>query len=140
MSTKVAPKIKSSPNAKLVAQDVMAAVSKGQKVNLYQIMVRRGYSLKSARAYKATKTQTFKREMSTVVGMMEKIRRDALESLQNKDLNKQGVFGLSLLVKNLTHDIQLLKGRATARIDSHHIAEERKTFLLGIMDLHDHTT
>lgn len=105
-----------SHNARAVALDVIAKVRAGQKVNMQEIQLAHGYSRASAKSMKATRTRTYKEEMSSVVSSMSRLRDKTIKALDGKDLNDAKVFDLNLLLKNLNHDLQLLQGKSTQNI------------------------
>lgn len=100
----------------MVAQDVINRVRQGKKVNMQEIQKAHGYSDFSAKAMKATRTKTYKEEMQTFLSKMERVRDKTLMALDKKDLDEAKIFDLNLLLKNLNHDIALIRGNATENI------------------------
>jgi hypothetical protein len=56
-----------SENAKAVAQEVIATVRKGEKVNKQKIQRRHCYSAKSGKSMKAFETKTYQEEIQPIV-------------------------------------------------------------------------
>lgn len=102
-----------SLNAKAVAKEVLEKVRKGEKVSISGIMRKHGYSRRSAHALKVKETKTFQREIKSVVGAMEQLRKKTIKALGKKNLSMTEVRDLSTLLKNLNHDIQLIAGKPT---------------------------
>ena len=107
--------MKTSINAQAVAKEVIETVRKGKQVNLEKITLNHGYSKSSARASKAKKTQTFKREMEPLIDSIEREIRRLQQTIESKDLSEEKYYemvkALDILVKNK----QLLSGGETER-------------------------
>jgi hypothetical protein len=112
----ITPRKGRSVNAKAVAQDVIAHIRQGKKVNMQVIQKAHGYSDYSAKTMNATKTKSYQEEMSTYLNSMAQLRDKTLKALHSKDLDSAKIFDLNLLLKNLNHDIQLLQGKSTENV------------------------
>ena len=104
-----------SENAKLVAQEVIKAVSKGKLINKQKISQKVGYSYKSARAQKAVRTDTYKLEIKPFLEKLTDHRERVIKAMDKKNLNKEQYKILSDALAKITHDIQLLSGGKTDR-------------------------
>lgn len=86
--------------------------------NMYEMMLEAGYSESTAKQQsRILSTVREKPEMQGVVAKLEKIRDNALNALEGKDLNKVDAGTIVRILKDLNHDIELLSGRATERDD-----------------------
>ncbi len=103
-----------SENARAVAQEVIATVRKGQKVNKGAIIKRHGYSdTVSKRPSKVTDTDSYKQEINPVVKAMEK-ERDAILKALPKMRSKAKYRDLIDGADKMTKNIQLLSGGKTS--------------------------
>lgn len=107
-----------SINGRAVAEDVIAHVRAGKKVNMQKIQMAHGYTKQSAKSMKATRTKSYKEAIFDYVSSMKSLRDKAIKALHSKDLDEAKIFDLNLLLKNLNHDIQLIEGKATEKIDN----------------------
>lgn len=110
------PRKARSVNGKAVADDVIAHLRNGKKVNMQRIQKAHGYSDTSAKAMMATRTKSYKETIFDYVKSMESLRDKTIKALHSHDLTKAKLFDLNLLLKNLNHDIQLIRGKATENI------------------------
>ena len=106
----------SSENARAVAREVIDTVRRGKKVNKQEIQQRHGYTASSAKAMKATRTQTYQNEIKPYVKRLEDFREKILTELETKDLTKVKFRELSESLNKTTHDIQLLSGGSTENV------------------------
>lgn len=99
-------------------QEVVAdLVAKGRNTSKAKILSAAGYS----RAVQRHPARVFdkpyvKRKVEDVVRAMEE-ERDAILELMKKKRNKANYVGLSMTLKSMNHDIELLEGRPTERDD-----------------------
>lgn len=106
-----------SQNAKLAAKKVSETIRKGKRVNMGKILKESGYSESTSKHPDlVTSTQSFQEEIKPVVDEMDRLRVKIVKEMHNKDLTKEGLFNLSFVLKNTTHDIQLMRGKSTANI------------------------
>ncbi len=119
-----------STTAREVALEVVSTVRKGKRVNVSAIARKHGYSVSSIRAAKVQKTATYKAIVAPIVSSMERVRANAIKALESKDLSLERAIELASISKLLTHDIQLLSGKATSSTEH---TEDRR-ILLGIVD------
>lgn len=111
-----APSTRRSTNAAKVAHTVLAEVEKGGKVNVSKAMRENGYASATAKnPKKVTKQPAYKDVIDPVVKMMQDARGKYLKELlgSKKKLSKANSMVMSTVIKNLTHDIQLLTGGKT---------------------------
>ena len=107
----------SSTNAKTVAHKVIMKVRNGEKVVLGEIIRDAGYSTSiSKQPSRIVKTQSYQKEIAPFVTRMEKLRDKVLLEMDKKDLDKEQFTALSNSLRNLTHDIQLTRGKSTENI------------------------
>lgn len=115
-----------SINAQKVAQDVMKAVRKGQKVVLGKIIEKRYSKSVSKSPTKVTETKSYKDEMRPIVEQLEVERQAIIKRLshvRNKAKYRDLIDGLDKTTKN----IQLLTGGKTENIGIEASEEEKKT-------------
>ncbi len=120
---------KKSFQAISVAKEVIERVNRGEKVNLKEIQVRKGYSLSSAIAHKAVKTKSYQSLVLPVVSQLEEIRQKTLNALSKKDLDQEKYRDLIVGVDTLTKNTQLLSGKATENVSSNVIVYGSDDFL-----------
>ncbi len=113
------PRKARSVNGKAVADDVIAHLRNGKKVNMQRIQKAHGYSDASAKSMQATRTKSYKETIFDYVKSMESLRDKTIKALHSHDLDEAKLFDLNLLLKNLNHDIQLVKGKATENLATH---------------------
>lgn len=116
MVTKKRIQTKRSINAKKVALDVIASVSKGKKVNKTKIQIANGYSLESARSNKALRTDTYKETIATFVDRLEKERSRLLLEASSRDISTERYSTLVEAMDKLTKNSQLLQGKSTENV------------------------
>lgn len=105
-----------SVNAAMVAHEVISRVEKGRKISVSAIMREKGYSPETAKApSKVTLQAGYKAVIDPYVEKMQKTREKYVQELfsSKRKLSKSNSLVLSTVIKNLTHDIQLLTGGKT---------------------------
>lgn len=106
-----------SINAQNVAKDVSENIRKGKRVVMGKILKDNGYSDSvSKHPDLVTTTLSYQEEIKPVADGMIRMRDKAIKEMHNKDLSKEKLDTLSNVVRNLTHDILLVKGKATSII------------------------
>ena len=116
--------------ARAVAHEVLETIGKGKRPNITKIAVKHGYAYKTASKGEVVKTLTYKRDTAQAIAVMERSRQKALDEMIGKDLSHESFTSLTVAVKNLTHDIQLLSGGST----SNTAHTEDKRVLIGIVE------
>lgn len=111
-------KSRTSENAKKVALDVIAAVRNGKRVHKGQIQIDNGYSVQSARANKAIKTNTYKETIANTLERMEKERTRLLIELAGRDISTERYSTIVDAMDKITKNAQLLGGKATENVAS----------------------
>lgn len=101
--------------AKQVAQEVIDTVRKGKIPNVGAISVKHGYSVASAKANKAVKTQTYQAAIKPFVQKLEEERERAIDAMAGKIVGAK-YRDLSDAIDKLTKNHQLLTGGATANV------------------------
>ena len=107
--------------AEHVAKTVLKTVRSGKKVNMTQIHRDHGYSEVSALSQKATKSKTYKKEIQPFVKRLERFRDKLLSELEQRDISEERFADIGRSLKDTTHDIQLLSGKATENVGIAHI-------------------
>lgn len=103
-----------SENARAVAQEIIATVRKGEKVNKGKILRKHGYSKHVSRQpTKVTETQSFKDVIDPVAKAMMR-ERDAAIALLSKRIDKAKYRDLVDGIDKLTKNVQLLTGGNTS--------------------------
>lgn len=98
-------------------QEVGRLVAKGSISSKAKILSAAGYSRAVQRVPSKVFDQPYiRRKVDAVVLDMEK-ERDAIIELMKKKRNKANYAVLSITLKNMNHDIELLEGRPTERDD-----------------------
>lgn len=120
---------KKSLQAINVANEIIDRVQKGKRINLTEIQVSKGYSLKSAKSQKALQTKSFKRVIVPVLDRMLEIRDKALSAINKKELDKERLDSLVNLSKQMTHDTQLLSGKSTENMATNIVVYGEGDFL-----------
>jgi hypothetical protein len=107
-----------SVNAVQVAKKVAERVGKGKMIKLGEIIRESGYShITSLTPQRVTETKSYMEAIKPVAKEMENLRQKAIREMHNKDLSKERLDTLSNVVRNLTHDIQLVSGKNTSKIE-----------------------
>lgn len=122
--------MKRSIAAKKVALQVLETVGKGKNPNVAKIAIAAGYSETTAYSGNVQNTATYKEIVNKAVDKMERIRSKALDALASKDLDEERTQTLVGLVTAMTHDMQLLSGKATSTPD----ANSDKAVLIQIVN------
>ena len=103
-----------SESARAVAQEVVALIRKGKRVNKGEIIRRHGYSESAAlKPSKVTSTKSYREEIAPIVEAMER-ERDAIMKVISKKRAKAKYRDLIDGVDKLTKNIQLLNGGKTS--------------------------
>lgn len=110
--------IKRSLRAKAVAQEVIKTALTGSKTTLKEIALKNGYSLASATSGTIVRTKSYKEELAPVLAQHDRILKRILDKMENVPLDNQNIVALSIAKKNITHDKQLLSGKATENVNS----------------------
>lgn len=64
------------------------------------------------------KSKGVQKEIKPILQELEELRQRTITALKEKDLNQEKVQELNNLLKNLNHDIQLLSGGSTERVEN----------------------
>lgn len=110
--------------AREVAKEVLATVGQGQKPNIKQIAIKKGYSPKTAGAGIVQKTKSYKAEIAPLVQRLEE-ERDAIIIALKKKRSKAKYADLISGLDKITKNIQLLTGGSTSNV------------LIGVKKLND---
>lgn len=106
-----------SKNAKLVANKVSETIRKRKKIVMGEIIRDSGYAESTSLSPTlVTNTLSYQEEIKPIADEMERLRNKAINEMHNKDLSKERLDTLSNVVRNLTHDIQLVKGKPTSNV------------------------
>lgn len=106
-----------SINAQKVALRVKEKVSKGEKVNLGQLVIEQGYSKHIKRQpSKVTKTKSYQAIIVPFINRLEQHRDKLINELNARDLTKEEYRTLSESLDRMTKSINLLSGKATENI------------------------
>lgn len=109
-------RVKRSLMARNVAEEVVEKIKSGKHINLVDIQVRNGYSMKSALSQKAIRTKTYEDVVTPVLEKMSAIRDKALTSLLKRDVTNEKYSVLIDGVDKLTKNTQLLSGKSTENV------------------------
>ncbi len=104
-----------SLSAEAVAREVLETVRQGKIPNKQEIQIKHGYSPTSARAMKATRTQSYKRIVAPVAEELVKARQRAIERLAKVE-KKASYSDLVNGIDKMTKNIQLLTGGMTEHV------------------------
>lgn len=99
-----------------LANDVITKLKAKERINLKELSVANGYSLKSALAQKGVRTKTYQSLVVPVIDRMKRLHEKALISLDNRDLDKERIDSVVNLAKQMVHDSQLLSGKSTENV------------------------
>lgn len=122
-------KTRGSDTARMAAKKVLERLAKGERVNKGEILRELGYSESTANKPSiVTDTKSFQEAISPVINEMEEIRKNAMDALKVKDLNKEKAKDLAKVIDTMTKNIELLSGRPTERNDDY-VDPETKEFL-----------
>lgn len=119
--------------AEQVAKDVITEVRNGKIPNLQVIQKKHGYSPQSAKAMKATRTESYKEVMKPLVQQLEEERQailDRLPAVRDKAKYRDLTDGLDKVTKT----IQLLTGKATENVAIAVLSDEDKEKLDRLLD------
>ncbi len=106
-------------NGELVAKDVLECVKKRDKVNMYQIAIKRGYKPYTARnPVRITSTEGYRSVMEPYLKQLEVHRNKVLKAMESKDLDSEDYKVLSESLDRLTKQTQLLSGKATENVQT----------------------
>jgi len=104
-------------NPKVVARKVSERIRQGKKIVMGEIIRDSGYAVStSLRPSQITESKAYQSEIAPFVTRMERLRDKILAEMDKKDLNKEQFTNLSNSLRNLTHDIQLTRGKATENV------------------------
>lgn len=107
-----------SQNAKKAAEKVLERIGKGKKIVLGEILREVGYADNTAdNPLGVTETQTFKDTVAPTVKRLEGIRNKLISALEQKDMSEEKAKDAVDMMSKITHDIQLLSGKATEKTD-----------------------
>lgn len=120
---------KKSLNALNVANEVIANLKSGKKINLQKISVSKGYSINSAKAQKAVQTKTYQEALTPVIELMKRVHNKAIMSLDKRNLDKERIDSVVNVAKQMVHDGQLLSGKSTENIASNIVVYGSEDFL-----------
>jgi hypothetical protein len=105
-----------SQNAKMAAKKVLENYGKGKKINMGKILREVGYSDNTADNPRAVMdTESYRAVTEPVVKRLEGIRNKLIASLEAKDLTEEKAKDSVDMMAKITHDIQLLSGKATEK-------------------------
>lgn len=120
---------KKSLNALQVAREIKSKLAKGEKINVKEIQVSKGYSLHSAHANKAIRTKTFQRAMSSTIQQLDLAISKAMTSILNKDHDLEKYRDLVEGVDKLTKNSRLLQDKSTVNVANNVIVYGSDDFL-----------
>ena len=104
-------------NAENVAKEVLDKIQKGKKVSLRQIILNNGYSSSVAdKPSKVTQTYSYQSTIAPYIQRLTELRDKTLIAINSKNLPEEKLYDLTVLLKSLTHDAQLLQGKSTENI------------------------
>ncbi len=119
LSTQYKTMAKVSHNAKAYARDIITTVRNGQKVKKGEIALKNGYSLSmSKHPQRIERTKSYQEEINSALDIMINERNRLLREMSRRQLGQLKYSTMSEVVKNFTHDAQLLGGGATERISN----------------------
>jgi hypothetical protein len=101
------------PNIAKVAYTVQDKLAKGEKINKRAIAVSAGYSIASAKSSKPFTSKAYQQINQIAIDKMLIIRDKALENINKRNLAKESLYDVVNVSKLMTHDTQLLQGKAT---------------------------
>lgn len=130
----------SSLAAANVAKEVLGTLGKGKRPSVRAIAPKHGYTPGTANSGAIQKTKSYKRVVSPVIDAMLKARDKALKELNDKDLTIVNYDSLITGINKLTHDIQILGGKATENIAIVLSVEDRAKLDLLLDDKQGRTT
>jgi hypothetical protein len=122
----------SSLNAQMVANKVIQAVRKGEKISVSKIMREQGYSKHMAKQpNRVVQSKSYQQAIAPVVEQLEKERQRIIKAMASKDLSDEKYATLVTAMDVVTKNTQLLGGRATDNVAikveiSEHIANKYK--------------
>lgn len=106
------PRVKASIRAKTAIANMLAKGGKNKSVA--KAMRAAGFSFNYSRnPHKFLATKSIQNEVSNVVERLTELRERAIIVLSNRDLSKDKSRDVIAMVKDFTHDIQLLSGNKT---------------------------
>lgn len=109
-------RIRRSYKALNVANELIRKIEQKKPINLKQIAVSQGYSMKSAIAQKPYQTDTFRDAITPVIDKMRVIHNKALDNLVQRNFKKERMDSVINAAKQMVHDTQLLQGKSTENI------------------------
>lgn len=109
--------LKRSMMAKTMARKVLATLSNDKPVVLKSIAKTSGYSDSMASApSKIVNTLSYQEEITPYLNKILALRDKAINDLGNRKLSDEKMFDITMLVKTLDHNINLLQGKSTENV------------------------
>lgn len=126
--------VKRSLQATNLANDVIAKIKNKEKINLTQLQVSNGYSIKSSKAQKGIQTKTFQDLVVPVIEKMRALHVKSIDALSRRNLDKERLDSVINLSKQMIHDTQLLSGKSTENIANNIVVFGEDDFLSKQLD------
>lgn len=119
--------------AEAVARRIIEQKKSGaRKKTVYQIAIEEGYSEESARQGTPQRAKAFKDIMQSYTEELARERERQLRAMTQKDLTKEAYKTLSEASTRATHDLQLLTGGATERMQYEAEAGQLRAIIEGL--------
>ena len=112
-----------------VANEVLNSIKQKKKINLFDIQVRNGYKVNSAKSYKVLQTKSFNDVVVPVLDKMRALHVKSIDALNKRNLDKERIDSVINLSKQMVHDTQLLSGKATENIANNVVVYGSDDFL-----------
>lgn len=106
-----------TPKQKNLVRELSVNVREGRVEPMKSTLIRAGYSLQMAKKpIVVLNGKGIQRELKPIVQQLEALRQKAIDAINNKNLNKERLDSVVNLMRQATHDSQLLSGGATGSI------------------------
>lgn len=102
--------------SKEVAEKVLANVRAGKHSNMTKIQLEAGFTPKSAKALRATKTKIYQATVIPVLEGLKAIQLKAINNIISRDFEKEKLKDVNDSLKIVNHDVLLLEGKSTENI------------------------
>lgn len=107
-----------TPKQKRLVEELSEKVRTGNTEPMGKTLKRVGYSdYQSKRPSIVMNSKNIKRELKPIVQQLEELRQKAIDAINSRDLRKERLDSQVNLMKQATHDSQVLSGGSTGNLN-----------------------
>lgn len=123
----VSPTLRQQQAARIISENI------GKPINKGEVLRQAGFAESTANTPGLVFDRpSFQAALDPVIRDLMTIRENVIDALKEMDMTKESVTSLNFLLKNLNHDIELLTGRPTDRLN-HTLDPEEKAHLDDVL-------